>query len=408
MENMAQKKPNTSETSLSIMKTQFDDIKKKHPDSVLLFRVGDFYESLFQDAEKVGKICDLKVFDREVDKKVIKTAGFPSHALDKYLPELVRAGTRVAICEQLAPLHISKEKKTEHDTLTESKMPKTKKEDTVTEQVSIQAKDKKSEQAPEKAQESKQTRPPQMVTANGDKVTHGHAFQSTINKDDWYFTAKINGEQLKPQKMAPADLEAYKKKEMTVPQLMEKYYPTKLMPKVPEKDFKLPNTIMGPEGEKMTVHRFNVYKETDVENAHFGKYKFYTQVDDKKMSVVPSKHDLNAYYDRVMTPAQLVERNFGERLHLKSAYEHHKLPEGVNPQGIQIAKNREDNKWYVSVNLGEKGITSQKAISFDDGYSLFKAKTATRENIAAKYLNPEITAMLSNPIKQEKSQSLKM
>lgn len=56
-------------------------------------------------------------------------------------------------------------------------------------------------------------REPQMVTVNGDKVTHGHAYQSNVNPQDWYFTARINGEQLKPQKMAPADVAAYDKKE---------------------------------------------------------------------------------------------------------------------------------------------------------------------------------------------------
>ncbi|EJW99703.1 MutS domain I protein [gut metagenome] len=96
----------------------------------------------------------------------------------------------------------------------------------------------KSEQSPEQkieAKKERKPREPQMVTANGEKVSHGHAFQSTTNPDDWYFTAKINGVQLKPQKMDAADLVAYQKKEMTVPQLMERYYPTKLMPRYPKK-----------------------------------------------------------------------------------------------------------------------------------------------------------------------------
>ena len=68
-----------------------------------------------------------------------------------------------------------------------------------------------------------------------------------------------------------------------------------------------------------------------------------------------------------------------------------------------MAKDRNDNKWKVSVDLGEKGQTSRHEISFDDGYSLFKTKTATREQIAAKYLNTEITGMLAaNTAKVEK------
>ena len=81
--------------------------------------------------------------------------------------------------------------------------------------------EKKDGQKTETAQERK-PREPQMVTANGEKVTHGHAYQSTTNPADWYFTAKIDGQQLKPQKMDAADLAAYQNKEMTVPQLMER------------------------------------------------------------------------------------------------------------------------------------------------------------------------------------------
>ncbi len=108
-------------------------------------------------------------------------------------------------------------------------------------------------------------------------------------------------------------------------------------------------------------------------------------------------------------PGQLVERNFGERLHLSSHYAQFKLPEGVDASGVRVAKDRADGKWKVSTNLGEHGRTDKKEISFDDGYALFKTKTATREQIAAKYLNTEITAMLNGPtMKMEKSASMKM
>ena len=74
-----------------------------------------------------------------------------------------------------------------------------------------------------------------------------------------------------------------------------------------------------------------------------------------------------------------------------------------------MAKDRADNKWKVSADLGDRGQTAKHEISFDDGYSLFKAKTATREQIAAKYLNAEIKGMLAAPaVKAEKSVSMKM
>lgn len=143
--------------------------------------------------------------------------------------------------------------------------------------------------------------------------------------------------------MDAADLAAYQKKEMTVPELMQRYYPTKLMPKVPEEAFKFPRQMEGPEGT-VAIEKFNVYKEKDVGRADYGKYKFYAQVSEARMSAVASRQDLNVYFDRVATPVQLVEKNFGERLHLKSAYEKYRLPEGVDLKGVRVAKDRADNK----------------------------------------------------------------
>ena len=406
---------------------QFDRMKEKHPDALLLFRTGNTYEIYRQDAKKVSEILGTPVSMRTVGKeKNVDVASFPHEALDTYLPRLVRAGMRVAICEQLEdPKQKKKEQEAKHGETTsqqpinkESDMPRKKKEKTPQEEPvkttksavdETTPKEKKSESQSATQGEAAERKPrePQMVTVNGDKVTHSHAFQSTLNKEDWYFTAKINGEQLKPQKMDPADLAAFKKKVINVPQLMEKYYPTKLQEKVPEVAFKTPNVIAGPNGN-LTVDKFNVYKEKDVERADFGKYKFYAKVGDQQMSVIPSKQDLNAYFDRTMTPGQLVEKNFGERLHLKSAYEKYQNPPGMEPGSGRVTKDRNDGKWYVSADLGEKGRTSKKEISFDDGYSLFKAKTATRDQLAVKHLGAEIQEKLSMPVKQEKSRSMKM
>ncbi len=421
------KSTKASDAPATVME-QFDRMKEKHPDAILLFRAGDFYETYKQDAVKSSQILGITTANRKIDGQEVKIAGFPHHALHTYLPKLVRAGMRVAICEQLEdPKQKKVEKHTENNKevqasksekpqLTDSAMPKKKKKEEAPEHEQPKAKvdakpeakaEVKSEQKSETQQERK-PREPQMVTVNGDKVTHAHAFQSKTNPEDWYFTAKINGEQLKPQKMDPADLAAYQKKEMTVPQLMERYYPTKLMEKVPEVAYKTPNVIAGPESN-LTIDKFNVYKEKDEQRPDFGKYKFYAEVGGQKMSTVAPREELNAYFDRVRTPGQLVERNFGERLHLSSHYAQFKLPEGVEASCVRVAKDRADGKWKVSMDFGEHGRTDKKEISFDDGYALFKTKTATREQIAAKYLNTEITAMLNGPaMKIEKSASMKI
>ena len=81
---------------------QYQEMKKKHPDAILMFRVGDFYEIFGKDAVEASDILGLTLTRRQsgVDSR-IELAGFPHHALDTYLPKLVRAGKRVAICEQL-------------------------------------------------------------------------------------------------------------------------------------------------------------------------------------------------------------------------------------------------------------------------------------------------------------------
>ena len=81
---------------------QYFNIKAKHPDAILLFRVGDFYETFSDDAIKASEILGITLTRRANGAAAyIELAGFPHHALDTYLPKLVRAGQRVAICEQL-------------------------------------------------------------------------------------------------------------------------------------------------------------------------------------------------------------------------------------------------------------------------------------------------------------------
>ena len=80
---------------------QYNGIKAKHPDALLLFRVGDFYETFGQDAIKASKILGIVLTSRANGSSKIELAGFPHHSIDTYLPKLVRAGQRVAICDQL-------------------------------------------------------------------------------------------------------------------------------------------------------------------------------------------------------------------------------------------------------------------------------------------------------------------
>lgn len=88
---------------------QYFEMKSKHPDAVLLFRVGDFYETYSDDAIVAAEILGITLTRRANGAaKAVEMAGFPHHALDTYLPKLVRAGKRVAICEQLEDPKLTK------------------------------------------------------------------------------------------------------------------------------------------------------------------------------------------------------------------------------------------------------------------------------------------------------------
>lgn len=77
----------------------YDDIHEQYPDVICLFRCGDFYEVYREDAEKVSSILNITLTQRDMNGTRIYMAGFPFHALDTYLPKIVRAGLRVALID---------------------------------------------------------------------------------------------------------------------------------------------------------------------------------------------------------------------------------------------------------------------------------------------------------------------
>ena len=364
----------------------YENMKEKHPDAVLLFRTGDFYTALNADASKVADTLGVKATKPAKAGDGSLQVTFPHHALDTNLPKLIRAGLRVAIVDSL-------EKKQSV-------------EKSVSEKAETKAQEKKEEgktvEKSASAKQEHQPREPQMVTVNGDKVSHAHAFQSKVNPADWFYVAQLNGKQLNPMKMDAADIAAYQKREAKVEDMMQKYYPTKLAPKVSAEEYKAANIL----SDGRVIDKMTVYKEKDEQRADYGKYKLYAQVGDQRMSVPMTKADQSAFFDRVTTPAALVEKNFGERLHLAFAYAIYQLPANIKVEDIRVAKDNMDGKWKISAAVGENGRTDKKAISFDDGFSLFQAKTVTREQLAAKYLSDDIKVLSGQ--KQAINNGLKM
>lgn len=431
---------------------QYQEKKKFHPDWMLIFRCGDFYECVAKDAVSAAKILDLTVHKwKTKNSGTIEVTGFPNHELETYLPKLVRAGQRVAICEQIeAPIiktkndelknndsmttekkeNIAKDAKVEEakkakKTTTRKATAKTKTKTTAKAETKakkeVKKKTEKVAEAPVKTtpksgdtelkkqedatvQKQHQPREPQMVTVNGARVTHGHIYQAKNDESTFYFSVRLDGQVLKPQRMWHQDVEAFKNKEIGIPELMQKYYPTKLQPQLSPEAFKAAKQL--PDGS--IIEKFNVYKEKNPESQHYGKWFFYAQVGDKKMSAVASYKDLNAYFDRTLSPAELVVANFGEKLQLIGAYDKYQLPDGFDNKSIRVVKNEETKRWQISADLGEKGMTSTKELSYDDAHALIFAKVATRPQIAAKYLGSEISDLMGKTYTQKVETSAKV
>ena len=186
---------------------------------------GEKTQQYLQLDPETKSVIHRRVTDVQLEQKLKDMEKVNDIELDIHLPKLVRSGERVAICDAIDRPELMKKPKEktgedlkETNTSNKNTMAKKKKEQAVQEKPTKTvktaaeekpAKEKKTEAKSEEQTEAKQERKPrepQMITANGEKVSHGHAFQSTTNPADWYFTAKMDGVQLKPQKMDAAEV----------------------------------------------------------------------------------------------------------------------------------------------------------------------------------------------------------
>lgn len=177
---------------------------------------------------------------------------------------------------------------------------------------------------------------------------------------------------------------------MTIKDLFSKYYPTKLAKRLSKEAF---DNLTLSNGQNLSF--FRIYKQRNEANPHFGEYLLYAEMGQKRYHATPVSHDiLDAYFDRTSSKAQIAELVIGEQLHLKSAYEKYKLPEPSFVQEIRIRKSA-NGDWIISAFMGEKGQTPERKLSNNDLYALFKTKTATREQLCAKYLSDDIKTVNS-------------
>ena len=243
---------------------------------------------------------------------------------------------------------------------------------------------------------------PLLITENGQKVTSANMFESPKQEGKYFFYARLDGVGLHPKAVKEDDVEAFMKNEISVKEMFSKYYPTKIAKQLSKEDFD--NTKLS-DGRELST--FRVYKQRNESKPHFGEYLLYAEMGNKRFHATPLTHDqLDMYFDRTQSKGQLAEKVIGEQLHLKSAYEKYKLPENIPVQEVRIRKDA-DGAWLISASVKDKGQTPERKMSNNDLYSLFKSKTASREQLGAKYLSEDLKE-LSFSKKLERTQGLKM
>ena len=251
--------------------------------------------------------------------------------------------------------------------------------------------------------EVKKSLEPQLVTENGKKVTNATLFQAADDRSKYLFTARLDGVGLHPKVVEPQDVDKYMKSEISVKDMFAKYYPTKMAKQLDQEQF---NDLKLTDGRELT--KFRVYKQQKEDKPHFGEYMMYAEMGDRRYHATPMSHDqLDAYFDRTLPKGKIAEKVIGEQLHLASAYQKYSLPP---VEGIKVAPPRKttDGSWVISASIDGKGQTPERKLAGDDLYSLFKAKTATRGQLAAKYLNDDIKALMHQSNKVENKQGLKL
>ena len=243
---------------------------------------------------------------------------------------------------------------------------------------------------------------PQLITENGQKVTSANMFESPKQEGKYFFYARLDGVGLHPKAVKEQDVDAFMKNEISVKEMFAKYYPSKMAKQLSKDEF---NNLKLSDGRELTT--FRVYKQRNETKPHFGEYMLYAEMGDKRFHATPLTHDqLDMYFDRTQSKSQLAEKVIGEQLHLKTAYEKYRFPENIPVQEVRVRKGV-DGAWLISATVKDRGQTPEKKMTNNDLYSLFKSKTASKEQLGAKYLTEDVKE-LSFTKKLERSQGLKL
>ena len=357
----------------------------------------------------VVSVEDLKEFEKKQAKEEKKNEKQLDESVEKKEEKKVKATKKKSSTTKKSSVK-SKDKKEVKATATK------KKKEADAKKVESKAKPKSTKEVVEPkpkevekqeiAPEDKVNKSVQLKTVNNEKISHAHIYEAKYAPNTYRFICRVNGIEQKSRLVDPQDALLWTKKEISARDMMNKYYPELMQPKLSEAAYA--SGVKLADGR--IVEKLSPYTDKTPGSKYEGQKRFFACVfnpnakegeDLKKMMSIQASDWMNQVYNaRIKTPAELVTEFFGERLQLKGAYDKYTLPPGVefDQIGSRITKGEGENKgWYISAEIknAQQGDLGEKKLLDMDRTALMYNKITSREQLVAKYFYNEICAYQS-------------
>lgn len=348
---------------------QFYDMKEKYPDTLMLFRVGDFYETYERDAKNASEILGITLTwkNAAADFNTYKgaMAAFPFHALDTYLPKLIRAGQRCAICDQLEDPKLTKK---QNKTIAEMVSPG----------IASQEKGiKEAPKAPKLNNQNNMAKKAKTVEQEKKDSPKENATQKTAATEQKVKEPETSKKETKAKEEKPAE----KKAEAPAEKKETKGEETKQ--EAQKEKSKLSNG--------QTLDYASVFPMTHIDDKTYG---LKAQVDGVQIGTKKlSDEERGMYFDKKVTPAQLVEAKFEKELKPEvfaqmKEWSQYKIPKEAGIKEVNTFKGKDDGKDLISMKTADDSWKT-KALPKEDAAAI-ENKVATPKQVAAKNFSDEI------------------
>lgn len=348
---------------------QFYDMKEKYPDTLMLFRVGDFYETYERDAKNASEILGITLTwkNAAADFNTYKgaMAAFPFHALDTYLPKLIRAGQRCAICDQLEDPKLTKK---QNKTIVEMVSPG----------IASQEKGiKEAPTAPKLNNQNNMAKKAKTVEQEKKDSPKENATQKTAATEQKVKEPETSKKETKAKEEKPAEKKAEapaEKKETKAEENKQE---------APKEKAKLSNG--------QTLDYASVFPMTHIDDKTYG---LKAQVDGVQIGTKKlSDEERGMYFDKKVTPAQLVEAKFEKELKPEvfaqmKEWSQYKIPKEAGIKEVNTFKGKDDGKDLISMKTADDSWKT-KALPKEDAAAI-ENKVATPKQVAAKNFSDEI------------------